>query len=77
MLKINRVGALDGNCLDIELSNGNLLLLSLQPVMQYPEFKELLEDNRILYPKTDGNSVFWKNGPSISIENLIKLMQAI
>lgn len=75
MLKIVRVGALDDNRLDIELNNGNLILLNLKTLLDEPEYAMLLEDDRILYPKTDGNIIYWQNGPSITIAFLMKLIQ--
>jgi len=75
LLKIIRVGALDGEKLDIELSNGSLILLDLQPLLRERRFDVLLEDDRILYPKTDGNRIYWKNGPSITIDQLMKLVR--
>ena len=78
MLKIIRVGALDGNKLDIELSNGSLILFDMHPLMAEPDFAALLEDDRILYPRTDGSRVYWQswqNGPSITVERLMQLIQ--
>lgn len=75
MLKIIRVGALDDNRLDIELSNGSLILFDLHSLLSKPEYAVLLEDDRILYPKTNGCSIYWRNGPSLSLENLMELVQ--
>lgn len=75
MLRIIRVSALDSEKLDIELSNGNLILLNLEILMKMPQYAVLLEDNRILYPKTDGEKIFWPNGPSFSLENVIQMLQ--
>jgi len=75
MLKIIRVGALDNNKLDIELSNGSLILFDLHLLLSEPEFAELLEDDRILYPKTDGNKIYWRGGPCVLLERLMKMVQ--
>lgn len=75
MLKIIRVGALDNNKLDVELSNGSLILLDLQKLMGDPQYASLLEDDRILYPKTDGKQVYWLGGPSLTLEHLMEIVQ--
>lgn len=75
MAYIVRVSALDDDTIDIELNNGNLILLDMKPLMAIQEFAELREDNRLLYPKTDGRGVFWKDGPSISLEEAIGLLK--
>ena len=75
MLEIVRVGALDSAKLDIELSNGSLILLDMRPLLAEPEFAALLEDDRVLYPRTDGDRVYWQNGPSVTLERLMRLIQ--
>ncbi|MDL2237816.1 hypothetical protein LJC56_08325 [Christensenellaceae bacterium OttesenSCG-928-K19] len=75
MSNIVRVSALDDDTIDIELSNGNLILLDMKSLMATPEFAMLREDNRLLYPKTDGCSVFWKDGPRISLDEAIGLLK--
>ncbi|MCL2748160.1 MAG: hypothetical protein FWE59_05840 [Oscillospiraceae bacterium] len=76
MLTIVRVGMLDGNTLDVQFSNNNILLLELTPLMQRPEFSQLIEDDRILYPKTDGQSVYWRDGPGLTLEDIIAMVRS-
>jgi hypothetical protein len=76
MLKIIGVGALGDNNIDVHLSNGSIILLCLTPYLREPRFAPLMEDDRILYPKTDGEYVFWKNGPRLSIEEIFWLAEA-
>ncbi len=75
MLKIIRVDALDCSKLDIELSNGSLILFDMRQLMREPDFAVLLEDDRIYYPKTDGERVFWSDGPAITVEQLMEFIQ--
>ena len=72
MVKITRVGVLDDNRLDVELSNGNLILFDLRPYLGDPNYAALIEDNRILFPKTDGTRIFWSRGPSITIKQMLR-----
>ena len=70
MPKIVRVDALDGDTIDIQLENSNIILLNLRPLKNDPVFTALWEDDRILYPKTDGDSVFWHGGPKLTLEEV-------
>lgn len=70
MLQIVRVGALDDGSIDIELSNGNTLLLRLTPKLRDPAFAALLEDDRIRFPHTDGACVYWRDGPRLMLHEL-------
>lgn len=74
-MEIVRVDVLDENTLDIQFSNDNILLLNLDLLKSDPAFGTLLEDDRILYPKTDGSSVYWKDGTRITIEKLFTLLR--
>ncbi len=76
MLKIVGVGALGDNSIDVHLSNGTIILLCLTPYLREPRFAQLSEDDRILYPKTDGDYVFWQRGPRLSIEEIFRLAEA-
>ena len=72
MVKIRMVGAhwegddLSGIFLDIHFTNGQAVLLPLTGKAHDPAFTELLENKRIGRPKTDGDRVYWIDGPSLS-----------
>ena len=74
MPKITRVGALDGDRLDVELSNGNTILLYAKLIWELPGFEALREDDRVLYPKTDGNDLYWQGGPRLNIQEIITIL---
>lgn len=75
MLKIVRVDTLDGDMMDVELSNGNIIILDLQLLMEKPTFDSLREDKRYSYPKTDGSCVYWRDGPRLSLEEIFAVMK--
>lgn len=58
-----RVEAADRSSIDIQLSNGNIVILETKFILQLPGFAGLAEDDRILYPKTEGETIFWRDGP--------------
>lgn len=74
-MRIVRVGALDSNMIDVELSNGNILLLNMSLLKDHSDFRALFEDGGLIYPKTDGVSVFWENGPRLSLEKMVALLE--
>lgn len=72
-MRIVRVDAMESDVLDIELSNGNTLLLKIEAVLGLPGFAKLNEDDRILYPHTDGKSIYWRGGQRLSVEDIRRL----
>ncbi len=76
MPTIVRVGALEGgDKLDIQLSNDSVILLDIKALLRYPRFSALAEDDRVLYPRTDGDTVYWRNGPSLTLDEMIELLK--
>lgn len=72
MLKIIRVDTLDNQTLDIELSNGNLILFNLRPLLEGdPAYAELRREALLPRPKADGLSVFWRDGPSLTLGEIL------
>lgn len=72
MVKIRMVGmtcdgdGLSGLSLDINFTNGQGILLPLTGKAHDPEFIKMYEEGRISRPKTDGERVYWIDGPSLS-----------
>ena len=62
-LRFVRVEAADRSSIDIQLSNGNIVILETKFILELPGFAGLAEDDRILYPKTEGETIFWHDGP--------------
>jgi len=76
MLKILRVGIVGDDMLDVQLSNGNIIMLELIPLLKRSRFAPLMEDDRILYPKTDGKIVYWRNGPILTLDEIMTMIRA-
>lgn len=75
MPKILRVGIVGDDMLDVQLSNGNILMLELAPLLECTAFAPLKEDDRILYPKTDGGSVYWRGGPRLTLDEIVEMLR--
>lgn len=76
MSKIKNVSSVGGDMLDIHLENGNILMLDTHWLLNLPDYAVLREDDRILYPHTDGSDIYWNGGPRISLEDIFALMTA-
>lgn len=73
MPEIVRVDTVGGDMLDIQLDNGNIILLSLKLLLHDARFAHLREDDRVFYPKTDGECVYWQNGPQLTVKELERM----
>ena len=72
-LQITRVDIVDGQTLDIELSNGHLILFDTRCLPETNQSYNSLRDLEVLpRPSTDGQSIFWQNGPRIALDNILK-----
>lgn len=74
--EIRSVGALDGDCFDINLSNGHIILLELGSRMNERDFAALIESGVIGKPQTDGERVYWPGGPSITLTEIFVMLKS-
>ena len=75
MPRIIRVDVLDDDTLDIELSNGNLILFKLRSAAQGSrDFADAMPQIAGRNPVTDGVSVYWAGGPSLTLDQILELM---
>lgn len=72
MLQITRVDIVDGQTLDIELNNGHIILFDTQRLPKTDHSYDSLRDLELLpRPNTDGQSIFWQNGPQIALGEIL------
>lgn len=72
MLQITRVDILDGQTLDIELSNGHLILFDTQRLPRTDHSYDSLRDLELLpRPNTDGQNIFWQDGTRIALAEIL------
>ncbi|SHO43178.1 hypothetical protein [Anaerocolumna xylanovorans] len=73
MLQITRVDIIDGQTLDIELSNGHLILFDTQRLPETDHSYDSLRDLEVLpRPSTDGQSIFWRDGPRLALGDILR-----
>ena len=71
MCRIKRVDTLDSQTLDIQFGSGHVLLLDLNALRGNPAIAQLLDSGDWCRPRTDGATVYWRDGPQLNIEQLI------
>lgn len=71
--KIISAEAYDGdpNEIHVELDNGAVLVLRLTPKLHDPLFAEI---QTLHLPRTDGGRVYWSNGASLSLDELMNML---
>lgn len=71
--KIVRVEALDEQSqhISVELENGSIILLELSPKLSNPLFAQIRELSR---PRTDGDRVYWANGASLTLDEILEML---
>jgi hypothetical protein len=58
----------------ITLDNGNVIMLTLKHKRNEPLFDEVVTEH--LTPQTDGGRVYWQNGASLTLEDIIEMVRA-
>ena len=75
MLKITRIDIVDDQTLDIELNNGHLILFDTRHLMETDPAYGVLRNLEVLpRPSTDGHSIFWQDGPRLSLGEIMTLL---
>ncbi len=61
----------DPNQIMVELDSGATLMLMLTPKLHDPLFAEI---QTLHLPRTDGGRVYWSNGASLSLDELLNML---
>ena len=76
MLQITRADIVDGQTLDIELSNGHLILLDTRRLPEADVRRAFLGNMEVLpRPSTDGWSIFWRDGPRLALQEILDMLR--
>lgn len=74
-LQITRVDTLDDATLDIELSNGHLILFSMESLLDKdPGYAALKGKIPLPRPVNDGISIHWRDGPRLGLDEILALL---
>ena len=64
-----------GAVLIIHLDNNGSLFLSLESKANDPAFNVLRDDKRLFAVKTDGDSIFWPDGPRLTFDEIMETLR--
>lgn len=72
--KIVRVEVLDEQleCIAVELENGSIAIIELTARHSDPLFAEIKNLSR---PRTDGERVYWPNGASLTVDEIMEMIE--
>jgi len=68
------VDSLDGDYFSIHLSNEHRVLFGLGSRIRDPAFAALIEHKEFDKPQTDGMRLYWPNGPSLHIDEIMEMV---
>lgn len=71
---IASVDSLDGDCFDVTLSNGHVILLDFSGRIKEPAFAALIERKLFDRPQTDGKRLYWIDGPSYTVAEILTML---
>ncbi len=78
VLQITRVDVVDSQTLDIELNNGHLILFDMRWLIETVPIYSFLRNSEVLpRPHTDGQSVFWQDGPRLMLAEIMTLLNRL
>lgn len=68
---------LSGTLLDIHFQNGQGLLLSLKSKQDDPAFLRLYREGELFRPNTDGDVIYWRDGPRLTLEDVMNMARRV
>jgi hypothetical protein len=71
---ILKVEAFDGDCFGVTLSSGHTILLEFGNRIREPSFAALIERGVFDKPQTDGERVFWQDGPAFTVTEILAMV---
>lgn len=63
-----------GAAIIVHLDNTQILFFSLESKANDPAFAVLLDDRRLFAVKTDGDSIYWTEGPRLTFDEIIEIL---
>ena len=65
-----------GAAVIIHLDNSQTLFFSLETKADDPQYIALLKDERFFGVMTDGESIYWRDGPRLSIGEIMEILSS-
>lgn len=64
-----------GAAVIVHLGNSQTLFFSLESKADDPEYATLREGKRLFGVKTDGESIYWPDGPRLTFDEIIQILR--
>jgi hypothetical protein len=64
-----------GSAITINLDNKQTIFLSLESKADDPAFDRLRDEKLLVAVKTDGESIYWTDGPRLTFDEIIKMLR--
>ena len=64
-----------GAAITVNLDNDQTIFLSLESKANNPEFVGLRESDRVFKVMTDGESIYWENGPRLTFDEIMEMLR--
>ena len=65
-----------GTVLYVHFQNGEGLIVSLDSKADDPLFRDVLSSKSCDRPQTDGERVYWENGASLSVQEMLAMLKS-
>lgn len=77
MVKIVEIIDTSSDTIAVAFSNGSIVMLNMELLMQTLPFDALREDDRIRYPHIEdgGAAIYWQNGPRMTVEEIVRFLE--
>ena len=82
MARITRVSAdyeetlpVFGAVLIVHLNNNGSIFITLESKADDPAFDVLRDDKRLFAVKTDGESIYWEDGPRLTFDEIMEMLR--
>ena len=59
----------------VHLDNTQVLFLSIESKADDPAYEALNNDKRLFAVKTDGDSIYWMDGPRLTLDDIMEMLR--
>ena len=64
-----------GASMIVHLDNTQVLFLSIESKADDPAYEALNNDKRLFAVKTDGESIYWMDGPRLTLDEIMEMLR--
>jgi hypothetical protein len=60
----------------VHLDNNSTIFLSLEPKADDAAFDALRDEKQLFAAKTDGDNIYWPDGPRLTLDEIMEMLRA-